>query len=89
MGIYIGIAALVVIMVLFYVFTSKTKHKANKQKVVSMNAYKQADAGAGAQKCSYCKKLGKLTFYADHNGTVVGLCKECKPIAEQKEMFPI
>ncbi|MGG4219758.1 hypothetical protein ABEW32_16235 [Paenibacillus jamilae] len=41
------------------------------------------------QKCSFCKKEEKLTFYADDNGSLYGVCKECKHKAERQDMLPL
>ncbi|KZE65395.1 hypothetical protein AV545_05570 [Paenibacillus jamilae] len=43
----------------------------------------------GKQKCSFCKKEDKLTFYADDNGSLYGVCKECKHKAERQDMLPL
>ena len=65
----------------------RSRRSAN-PKVVSIHSYKKP--AAGEQKCSNCKhKVKKLTFYADHNGSIVGLCKECKPLAERKDLMPL
>ncbi|MGQ3477536.1 hypothetical protein [Paenibacillus sp. TY11] len=45
--------------------------------------------GTGKQKCSFCKKEDKLTFYADDNGSLYGVCKECKHKAERQDMLPL
>jgi hypothetical protein len=45
--------------------------------------------GEGKQKCSFCKKEDKLTFYADHNGSLYGVCKDCKHKAERQDMLPL
>ncbi|MEC0092750.1 hypothetical protein [Paenibacillus macquariensis] len=41
------------------------------------------------QKCTYCKKINKITFYASDNGTVVGVCKACKSKVISEDMLPI
>ncbi|TVX94533.1 hypothetical protein FPZ44_02090 [Paenibacillus agilis] len=42
------------------------------------------------QKCSFCKTPSKkLIFYARENGTIVGLCKDCRPKAEHQNMLPL
>ncbi|KJD44026.1 hypothetical protein [Paenibacillus terrae] len=45
--------------------------------------------GTGKQKCSFCKKEDKLTFYADDNGSLYGVCKDCKHKAERQDMLPL
>lgn len=42
------------------------------------------------QKCSYCKKEApRLTFYANNDGSLVGVCKECEPIAKRQDLLPL
>lgn len=42
------------------------------------------------QKCSYCKKDVKhLTFYANENGGLVGVCKDCEHIAKRQDLLPL
>ncbi len=42
------------------------------------------------QKCSYCKKeVHRLTFYATDNGGLVGVCKDCEPIAKRQDLLPL
>ncbi|MDO7906941.1 hypothetical protein Q5741_10995 [Paenibacillus sp. JX-17] len=57
-----------------------------------------ASSGAGSgstgrghiQKCSYCREEHKrLTFYAGEQGSVAGVCKNCKVIAERQGMLPL
>ncbi|WP_225999015.1 hypothetical protein [Paenibacillus sp. BJ-4] len=43
----------------------------------------------GKQKCSFCRKEDKLTFYADDNGSLYGACKECRIKAERQDMLPL
>lgn len=58
--------------------------------VISMEGHRKAKQSSGEQLCSSCKKKnGKLIFYAQDNGTVVGLCKDCKTKAQKKDMLPL
>lgn len=58
--------------------------------VISMDRHRKAKQSAGEQPCSSCKKKnGKLIFYAQDNGTVVGLCKDCKVKAKKRDMMPL
>ncbi|WP_322906253.1 hypothetical protein [Paenibacillus campi] len=42
------------------------------------------------QKCSYCKKeVHRLTFYATDKGGLVGVCKDCEPIAKRQDLLPL
>lgn len=84
--IIIGIAAVVIVVTVL----RNRKHSSASSKVVSIKSHAHKKATTGTQKCSYCKHPSKnLTFYAEHNGTVVGLCSNCKSIAERKDMLPI
>lgn len=58
--------------------------------VISMDRHRKAKQSSGEQPCSSCKKKnGKLIFYAQDNGTVVGLCKDCKAKAKKRDMLPL
>lgn len=58
--------------------------------VISMEGHRKAKQNAADQLCSSCKKKnGKLVFYAQDNGTVVGLCKDCKIKAKKRDMLPL
>jgi len=42
------------------------------------------------KKCSYCKKSAKkLTFYADEQGSILGLCPDCQAIAVKRDLMPL
>jgi len=42
------------------------------------------------KKCSHCKKTAKkITFYADDQGTVIGLCPDCQAIAVKRDLMPL
>jgi len=50
----------------------------------------QSFSNARLQKCSYCKKEVKhLTFYANDNGGLVGVCKDCEHIAKRQDLLPL
>ncbi|MGW8957847.1 hypothetical protein [Paenibacillus sp. NPDC055715] len=55
------------------------------------SGFGQSDSiqGTGKQKCSFCKKEDKLTFYADDSGSLYGVCKDCKHKAERQDMLPL
>ncbi|WNS44763.1 hypothetical protein [Paenibacillus sp. MMS20-IR301] len=58
--------------------------------VISMESHRRAKQNAAEQLCSSCKKKnGKLIFYAQDNGSVVGLCKDCKAKAKKRDMLPL
>jgi hypothetical protein len=94
----IYIVALIVLLVLtalYAVFLSKTAKRkptgnGTDGKVISMDSHRKAKQMSGEQLCSSCKKKnGKLIFYAQDNGTVVGLCKDCKSQAKKRDMLPL
>ncbi|CAJ1317580.1 hypothetical protein [Paenibacillus nuruki] len=50
----------------------------------------QSFSNTRLQKCSYCKKDVKhLTFYANDNGGLVGVCKDCEHIAKRQDLLPL
>lgn len=50
----------------------------------------QSFSSTRLQKCSYCKKDVKhLTFYANDNGGLVGVCKDCEHIAKRQDLLPL
>lgn len=92
-------AVLIVLLVLAVVYfvirnrkiNTSNIHEVNaKNNVISMEGHRKAKQSSGGQLCSSCKKKnGKLTFYAQDNGTVVGLCKECQSKAKKRDMLPL
>lgn len=91
-------AALIVlgVLVIFYVMTRTRRvdepgsSKARTSNVISMESHRKAKQISGVQPCSSCKKKnGKLIFYAQDDGTVVGLCKECQTKAKKRDMLPL
>lgn len=80
-----------------YAIVRKRKQDANSNSVsmrssnvISMDSHRKAKQASGEQLCSSCKKKnGKLIFYAQDNGTVVGLCKECQSKAKKRDMLPL
>jgi predicted nucleic acid binding AN1-type Zn finger protein len=77
------IIALIVVLILFFVTLRIRKSSGNVIK------FRKKNSKQDLQKCTYCKKRSKLTFYASDDGTVVGVCKECKPKADSRDMLPI
>lgn len=69
--------------------TSNSQQVTTKSNVISMDRHRKAKQSPGEQLCSSCKKNSKLTFYAQDNGTVVGLCKECQSKAKKRDMLPL
>lgn len=89
------LALVVLAVVYFLVWKRKINISSNhlrttKSNVISMDSHRKAKQSPGEQPCSSCKKKnGKLIFYAQDNGTVVGLCKECQSKAKKRDMLPL
>ena len=65
-------------------------YKRNKKKRQLAQQSASSNTGTGGKKCSHCGKQAKrITFYADDSGSVLGLCPECKPIAERRNLLPL
>lgn len=65
--------------------TTKNYPRTTQSNVISMDSHRKAKQSPGEQPCSSCKKKnGKLVFYAQDNGTVVGLCKDCQSKAKKE-----
>ncbi|MBU5443716.1 hypothetical protein [Paenibacillus sp. MSJ-34] len=70
------------------IFRSRSKEQGKVTKITEFK--KQKETASRQQKCSYCKTMAKrLTFYADHDGKVVGLCRECRPRAKRQDLMPL
>ncbi|MFD0713391.1 hypothetical protein [Paenibacillus sp. GCM10027626] len=74
------------------------KKKAGRTKITSLASYKrrkrlarqEVPAGSSSQKCTYCKKTAKrITFYADEQGVISGVCPNCKQIAVRQDLTPL
>jgi hypothetical protein len=83
---YIGLVMVTLTVVLILVFRSLRTRKPSGNVI---KFQKKKNSKPDFQKCTYCKKMSKLIFYASDDGTVVGVCKECKPKADSKDMLPI
>lgn len=89
------LALLVLTAVYFLVFkqrinTSRNSSGGTRSNVISMDSHRKAKQTTGEQLCTSCKKKnGKLIFYAQDNGTVVGLCKDCQQKAKKRDMLPL
>ena len=81
---FVGFIALVGLILLFKGLRSRKSSGGNVIKFAKYN-----NKQVTQQKCTYCKKVGKITFYASHNGTVVGVCKACKVKVNSEDMLPI
>lgn len=80
-GVIIGLG-LIVFIIYAFMKAKKGKHS----KVTSINR-KRSKLGS-KQACSYCKrKAAKLSFYADQQGKVIGLCDVCKVQAERQALM--
>ncbi|SET44662.1 hypothetical protein SAMN03159358_1702 [Paenibacillus sp. NFR01] len=94
------IAASIMVLLLaaaggYYALSSRRKGEASSRpgtpsNVIPMDRHRKAKQHAAEQQCSSCrKKNGKLIFYAQDNGSVVGLCKECRAKAKKRDMMPL
>jgi hypothetical protein len=76
--------ALIITIIVFYRFFKRTEIK---KRAIRNRKHSNAK---GKQTCSYCKKKASpLTFYADRNGKVVGVCKVCRVQAERQALMRI
>ena len=66
---------------------SQHRKKSKKKPVSPENNNKSLTSAS--QKCTYCRQEAPITFYAGHDGIVVGVCRTCKPVAEKQDMLPI
>lgn len=83
----IGIVVVVILILLFKILrTPKTTVDGH---VIEFAKVKKKKQNQKMQKCTYCKKMDKLIFYASEEGTVVGVCKECKSKAIARDMLPL
>ncbi|WP_342435973.1 hypothetical protein NSS79_20875 [Paenibacillus sp. FSL L8-0436] len=86
---------LLFVVVVYWLFNRRHKRAgspktATASNVISMDRHRKAKQSSTDQLCSSCKKRnGKLIFYAQDNGSVVGLCKDCKAKAQKKDMLPL
>ncbi|TBL79814.1 hypothetical protein [Paenibacillus thalictri] len=79
-----GLLGLIVVVGL--IFWRAAARKKQEGKVTSLKKYRRH--AAKLQPCSYCrKKSAPLAFYADQQGKVIGVCRNCKPIAERQELM--
>lgn len=81
---------LLFVVVVYWLFSRRHKRAgspktATASNVISMDRHRKAKQSSTEQLCSSCKKRnGKLIFYAQDNGSVVGLCKDCKTKAQRR-----
>lgn len=77
--------SLLALLAFGYFIIHRFKNSATR-KVVKLSAKrKDANRKSHSQICSFCrKKAGRLVFYADPSGKVVGVCRQCKPLAEKR-----
>ncbi|WP_458632483.1 hypothetical protein [Paenibacillus sp. CMAA1364] len=81
--IWLLVAVLIIIMILVIRMLRIKKKNHNVIK------FQKKSNNPNLQRCSYCKRMSKLTFYASDEGTIVGVCKECKSKADARDMLPI
>ncbi|MHA6529284.1 hypothetical protein [Paenibacillus sp. BAC0078] len=93
---YTAVLAVLLVGAVLYFVSRSRKSKPSGPKtgptsnVISMDRHRKAKQSSADQLCSSCKKKnGKLIFYAQDNGTVVGLCKDCQSKAKKRDMLPL
>ncbi|MDI4647753.1 hypothetical protein [Cohnella hashimotonis] len=48
---------------------------------------RESAAGEQARPCSLCRaRNSRLSFYIDESGRTIGVCKDCRPKAEAREL---
>lgn len=83
-----GIAAVLgsVIALFRYRRSARLRNTANRNKVIDL---KRATQVRRSQPCTYCsKKSDRLVFYAD-GSRVIGVCPDCRPRAERRDLNPL
>lgn len=71
-------------------FRQARKQQSYKNNVIPFDAHRKSRKHSEDQPCSGCKKKnGKLIFYAQDDGSVVGLCKDCRDKAKRRDMLPL
>jgi hypothetical protein len=87
MVVVIGAFILLAAVIVFFVVYRKSDRSEIKKRAISNRKLSNT---RGKQTCSYCKKKASpLTFYADRNGKVVGVCNVCKVQAERQALMRI
>ncbi|MDT3424490.1 CDP-diacylglycerol pyrophosphatase [Paenibacillus forsythiae] len=84
--------AVAVIYAVTRVLNTRKRKKGNppKNNVIPLDAHRKFRKTADEQPCSSCKKKnGKLIFYAQDDGSVAGLCKDCQAKAKKRDMLPL
>ncbi|GGD46840.1 hypothetical protein GCM10010911_00450 [Paenibacillus nasutitermitis] len=98
----LAVIIILIVGVPVVVYMIKSRHRRNnvavlqdykrrkKRRQPAEGAVSSPHHGTEGKKCSHCRKEAKhLTFYADDNGTVIGLCSACKPIAKRRDLMPL
>ncbi|RKN84387.1 hypothetical protein [Paenibacillus ginsengarvi] len=94
----ISSAALLLLLFAVAVYRRRGKKRTVRGNVTSMEEHRKRKRAAAeapetkqrAAKCSYCRKTVKrLTFYADENGSVIGVCPSCKGRALDRDLMPL
>jgi len=56
--------------------------------VIPFQAKRGKPRAAGGRKCSLCgKKADRIAFYVDEQGRTIGVCGECRHIAERRDLL--
>ncbi|MEJ8304899.1 hypothetical protein [Saccharibacillus sacchari] len=67
-----------------------TKRKVGSAKGADIRGFTPKNADTRLQSCSRCqKKSDSVGFYVDEYGNLVGVCKECRKSAKNRDLMPL
>lgn len=70
--------------------TDATKRKASPSKGAEIRGFTPKSADARLQACTRCQnKSDSVGFYVDEYGNLVGVCKECRKSAKNRDLMPL
>jgi hypothetical protein len=85
-----GIMTAVVVIAAYIVYriVPRPKAKRTASNVIKMPINRGDKQHRSQQKCSLCHQRSKrLSFYASEEGTPIGVCDKCRPIAERRALL--
>lgn len=72
------------------VHAETTKRKLSSTKSAEIRGFTPKNGDARLQACSRCqKKSDSVGFYVDEYGNLVGVCKECRKSAKNRDLMPL
>lgn len=72
------------------VLAEAPKRKASSAVGAEVRGFTPKNADARLQACSRCrKKSDSVGFYVDEYGNLVGVCKECRKSAKNRDLMPL